>query len=77
MQLHYAISKKLGSTEDLELIFGDLYEDITELRCVPSKSQQSKITPLAILAQAQGHKAEAKTIGIKRPRLDIDPHIDL
>ena len=45
--------------------------------CVPLKSQQSKTTPLAILAQAQGHKAEAKTIGIKRPRADTDPHIDL
>lgn len=65
--------KNLGSTEDLELILG-LCEDITEPRYVPSKSQQSRTTPLAILAQAQEHKAEVKTIGIKRPRADTDPH---
>ena len=44
--------KKLGSTEDLKFILGNLYEDNTELRYVPLKLQQSKTTPLAILAQA-------------------------
>ena len=37
--------KKLGSTEDLKLILGNLYEENTELRYVPLKSQQSKTTP--------------------------------